>query len=110
MNQQMIDNLPEHLRDKAELLPDELKDKLFPNVEIDWNFINFLREKQISYALVYSPFIIQHKALNQIHYTISEFIDAIMQVQTFDEIYYEYNALTDTYIIYYVKTEEGENE
>lgn len=110
MNQKIVDIIPECFMDFFNSLPEEEKEALCPDETINWDFVNFLREKYISLALFKTPFTFAHSVLYRIHWTIDEFIDAIMQEQAFDDIGFNYNAQSDCYTIFYTKTEEGENE
>lgn len=110
MNQKLVDIIPERFREFFNSLPEEEKELLCPDEEINWDFVNFLREKHISLALFQSPYTFSHNILYQTHWTIDEFLDAIMQEQIFNDIGFNYNAQTDCYTIFYTKTEEGENE
>lgn len=110
MNQEAINNLPEHLKPTIATLDDDLLERLFPDVEINWNYINKMRENIIHLALYESPYKLPKHLLANVLWSIKEFIYELMQNETFDDIYYEYDALTDVYTIYYVITEESENE
>lgn len=110
MNQRLVNIIPKEFREFFDSLSNEDKELLCPDETIDWDFVNFLREKHIYLALYDTPYIFSHDVLYQIHWTIDEFLDAIMQEQAFDDIGFDYNAQTDYYTIFYTKTEEDLDE
>ena len=108
MNMDLYNSMPQHIKDYVDSLPVAEKEALFPDKQINWEFVYFLRDKYINICLVDSPFSFASRILNDIHWTIQEFVQEIINTGYVTNVTYLYDEVNDFYTITFDRITQNE--